>query len=130
MGADWMAPGRLYVRPDADRERVARLMVEAEHVQFDERLPADVAGAVADALRSRPEVELYVYGMREGTLDGQLDFLRGFEHVQHLSLNVNGLTGVDGLSRFTGLRSLGLQGMRKRNISIAVLEHTPRLERL
>jgi hypothetical protein len=41
----------LLVRPDARREDIDRLIADAEVVQFDEPLPAEVLEAVADALR-------------------------------------------------------------------------------
>jgi hypothetical protein len=130
MGAEWIAPGRLLVRPGARRRKVARLAAEAEVVQFDEPLPAAVSEVLADALRSRPEVELYVYGHYGRRLDGGLDFLRGFEHVQRLSLNLSGLLGVEGLARFTELRTLSVQRIAKRNVSIAAIEHAKDLRRL
>jgi hypothetical protein len=131
MGAEWIEGlPLLLVRPDARREDISRLVADAEVVQFDEPLPADVLEAVADALRIRPQVELYVYGHEGMELDGGLEFLRGFEHVERLSLNLGGLNGVDGLARFTALRSLTLQGMVKRNVSVAAIAHAPGLERL
>jgi hypothetical protein len=130
MAAEWVAPGRLLVRPDARRREVKRLVEIAEVVQFDESLPAALSEAVADALRSRPQVELYVYGHHGEALDAGLDFLRGFEFVERLSLNLNGLSGVEGLARFTALRSLSLQGIAKRNVSVAAIEQSTKLERL
>jgi len=130
MGAEWIGPGRLLVRPDARRRDIGRLVAEAEVVQFDEPLPPALSDAVAGALRSRPQVTLYVYGHYGRKLDRELGFLRGFEHVERLSLNLNGLTGVDGLARFTALQSLTLQGIAKRNVSVAAIEHAPQLRRL
>ena len=130
MGAEWIAPGRLLVRPDARRRDIARLAAKAEVVQFDEPLPASLSELVAEALRSRPQVELYVYGRYGRTLDGELDFLRGFEHVERLSLNLNGLAGVEGLARFTALRTLTLQRIAKRNVSVAAIERATELQRL
>ena len=57
-------------------------------------------------------------------------FLRGFEHVERLSLNLNGLAGVEGLARFTALRTLSLQGIAKRNVSVPAIEHATELQRL
>jgi hypothetical protein len=130
MGAEWIGPGRLLVRPDARGRDIVRLVADAEVVQFDEPLPASLSELVAEALRSRPQVELYVYGHYGRTLDGELDFLRGFEHVERLSLNLNGLAGVGGLARFTALRTLSLQGIAKRNPSVAAIEHAMELQRL
>jgi hypothetical protein len=127
---EWVSQGRLLVRPDAPADEIARLVADAETVQFEEPLPATLSRALADALRSRPHVALYVYGHERLALDGELDFLRGFEHVEHLSLNLLGLTGVEGLARFTALRGLTLQGMLKRNVSVAAIAHAPKLSRL
>jgi hypothetical protein len=130
MRTEWIEPGRLLVRPDARRRDIARLVAEAEVVQFDEPLPANLSEALAEALRSRPQVELYVYGHDGRSLDGELDFLRGFEHVERLSLNLYGLAGVEGLARFTALHTLSLQGMAKRNVSVAAIEHATELQHL
>jgi hypothetical protein len=130
VGTEWIGPGLLLVRPDADEREIAGLLADAERVQFDAPLPARLVAVLADALRSRPQVELYVYGHYGEELGRELEFLRGFEHVEHLSLNLNGLTGVDGLARFTALRSLTLQGMRKRHVSVAPAAHATGLERL
>jgi hypothetical protein len=130
MGAEWIGPGRLLVRPDARRRDIDRLVAEAEVIQFDEPLPASLSELVADVFRSRPQVELYVYGHYGRTLDGELDLLRGFEHVERLSLNLNGLAGVGGLARFTALRTLSLQGIAKRNVSVAAIEQATELQRL
>jgi hypothetical protein len=97
MGVEWIEGlPRLLVRPGARREDIDRLIGDAEVVQFQEPLPADVLEAVADALRRWPQVELYVHGHEDMRLDGGLEFLRGFEHVERLSLNLLGLNGVDG----------------------------------
>lgn len=131
IGVEWIeGMPLLLVRPDARREDIGRLVAEAEVVQFDEPLPAKVLEAVADALRRWPQVQLYVYGHYGMELDGGLEFLRGFEHVERLSLNLLGLTGVDGLARFTALRSLSLGGMVKRNVSVAAIAHASGLQRL
>jgi len=130
MGAELIGPGRLLVRPDARGRDIARLVADAEVVQFDEPLPASLSELVAEALRSRPQVELYVYGHYGRTLDGELEFLRGFEHVERLSLNLNGLAGLEGLARFPALRTLALQGIAKRNVSVAAIEHATELQRL
>jgi hypothetical protein len=130
MCAEWIGPRRLRVCAETRPRRVAGLVANADVVQFDEPLPGKLSAAIAEALRSSPQVELYVYGHYGGTLDGGLDFLDGFEHVQRLSLNLHGLTGVEGLSRFTALRSLSLEGIAKRTLSVASIEHATKLTRL
>jgi hypothetical protein len=130
MCAEWVQPGRLLVHGDSRREDLIRLVGAATVVQFNAPLPATLSDALAQALRSRPQVELYVYGHYGQTLSGELDFLRGFEHVERLSLNLNGLVGVEGLARFTSLRALTLQGMAKRNVSVAAIAHASALQRL
>ena len=129
MCADWISPGRLHVHPGSRPRRVAGLVADAHVVQFDEPLPRKLSVAIAEALRSNPQVELYVYGHHGRTLDGGLDFLDGFEGIEHLSLNLHGLTGLDGLSRFTSVRSLSLQGIAKRSLSVAPVAHATRLTR-
>jgi hypothetical protein len=130
MSAEWVLPGRLLVHPSARPGDLAPLLDEAEVVQFREPLPSALCGALAQVLRLRPDVELYVYGHYGQRLDGALEFLKGFEFIERLSLNVGGLQGLDGLERFTSLRSLTLQGMIKRNVSVAAIAGASQLEHL
>ncbi len=130
MCAEWVTEGRLLVTPDTSIRALSRLVTDAQEVQFAEPLARLTMDALAEALRSRPDVELYVYVHHGIALDADLGFLAGFEHVQRLSLNVSGLAGVDGLERFRALRTLTLQGIAKRNVDVAALEHLSALERL
>jgi hypothetical protein len=130
VSVEWVLPGRLLVHPDARPGELVPLLDEAEVVQFKEPLPSALRGALAEALRSRPHTELYVYGHHGKRLDGALEFLKGFEFIERLSLNVGGLQGLGGLERFTALRSLTLQGMIKRNPTVAAIAGAAGLERL
>jgi hypothetical protein len=130
MCAEWLAPGRLLVRPDSSPATILRLTGEAEVVQLAEPLSRPVLDSLAQAIAANPAVELYVYGHDGIELDGDLGFLNGFEQLQHLSLNVRGLQGLDGLSRLTELRALTLQGIAKRTFSVAALARVRSLERL
>src|SRR4051794_34062948 len=130
MCAEWIAPGRLLVRPDSSQATISRLMREAEVVQFAEPLPRSLLDSLAQLTVTHPAVELYVYGHEGVELDGDLAFLDGFEHLRRLSLNVRGLQGIEGLARLTELRALTLQGMAKRTFSVAALARVRSLERL
>jgi hypothetical protein len=125
----WLGGGRLLIGPDTRSSDLRRSVADADVVQFSEPLPPAIRDALADALRRRPEVELYVYGHYGQTLDGDLGFLRGFEFIERLSLNLVGLTGVDGLARFTALRALILRVARK-SVNVACLEQATALEKL
>lgn len=130
MCAEWLAPGRLLVRPDSSPATILPLADEAEVVQFAEPLPRPVLDSLAQAIAANPAVELYVYGHDGIELGGDLGFLDGFEQLQHLSLNLRGLQDLAGLSRLPGLRALTLQGIAKRTFSVAALAGVPSLERL
>ena len=105
-------------------------MVEAEHVprlQFDVPLPDAVLAAVAEVLRRHPDVELRAYGR---AVDPGLGWLSGFEHVEHLSLELWHATSFDVLARFKRLRSLGLGETKSRRPSLAFLRELKHLEQL
>jgi hypothetical protein len=93
-------------------------------------LPRELLDSLAQVTASHAAVELYVYGHHGLEVDADLSFLDGFEHLRRLSLNVDGLQGLDGLARFTNLRSLTLQGFAKRTLNVSALAHTHALERL
>ena len=57
-------------------------------MQFEEPLPEAVLAALREALAADPGIGLYVYGHYGLPVDGSLEFLRGFETLKTLSLNV------------------------------------------
>ena len=96
-------------------------------LQFDVTLPDDVLAAAADALRRHPDVALRAYGRR---VDPTLGWLDGFEHVEHLSLDLRHATSFDVLAGFRNLRSLGLGQTRSRRPALGSLRDLTQLEEL
>jgi internalin A len=122
--------GIAQLRPDTEPATIEAAVVAAPRplrLQFDVTLPDDVLAAAADALRRHPEVELRVYG-RE--VDPRLGWLSGFEHIEHLSIELWHATSFDVLARFTRLRSLGLGETNSKRPSLAFLRELPHLEDL
>jgi hypothetical protein len=93
-------------------------------LQFNEPLPAAVLAAAAAALSQHPRVVLRAYG-RE--IDPGLSWLEGFEHVEHLSLDVWHATSFDVLATFTSLRSLSLGETASQRPSLAFLRQLRQL---
>lgn len=96
-------------------------------LQFEVPLPDEVLAAAADVLRRHPDVALRVYG-RE--VDLQLEWLSGFEHIEHLSIELWYATSFDALARFTSLRTLGLGQTKSKRPSLAFLRELTHLEEL
>jgi len=96
-------------------------------LQFDVTLPDDVLAAAADALTRHPDVALRAYGRR---VDPTLAWLDGFEHVEHLSLDLWHATSFDVLAGFRKLRSLGLGQTRSRRPALGFLRDLTQLEEL
>ena len=118
------------LRPETDPAMIEAAVVESPRplrLQFDVPLPDDVLAAAADALQRHPEVALRVYG-RE--VDPGLGWLTGFEHIEHLSIELWHATSFDLLARFTGLRSLGLGETKSKRPSLGFLRELPHLEDL
>ena len=94
--------------PDTDPASIEAAVAAAPRpvtLQFDVPLPDRVLAAVAELLRRHPDVALRAYG-RE--VDPGLGWLSGFEHVEHLRLDLWHATSFDVLAAFTRLRSLAL----------------------
>ena len=116
--------------PETDPARIEAAVVAAPRpltLQFDVPLPDDVLAAVAEALWRHPEVGLRVYG-RE--VDPELGWLTGFEHIEHLSIELWHATSFDVLARFSRLRSLGLGETKSKRPSLGFLRELPQLEDL
>jgi hypothetical protein len=96
-------------------------------LQFDEPLPVDVLAAAAYAIGRHPETLLRAYGRR---IDPSLHWLSGFEHVEHLSIELWEVTSFDVLGGFTNLRSLRLGQTRSARPSLSVLGGLDQLEDL
>jgi hypothetical protein len=118
------------LRPETDPATIEAAVVASPRplrLQFDVPLPDDVLAAAADALRQHPEVELRVYG-RE--VDPELGWLQGFEHVEHLSVELWHATSFDVLALFTKLRSLRLGETKSKRPSLGFVRELPQLEDL
>ena len=96
-------------------------------MQFSEPLPSPVLHAAADALRRHPEVAFRAYGRLIST---GLAWLSGFEHIEHLALDLWQEQGFDVLGSLTRLRSLSLGETASRRPSLAFLRRLPQLNRL
>jgi hypothetical protein len=116
--------------PETDPATIEAAVVEAPRplrLQFDVPLPDDVLAAAADGLRRHPEVQLRVYG-RE--VNPSLEWLSGFEHIEHLSIELWYATSFDVLARFSKLRSLGLGETKSKRPSLGFLRELPYLDDL
>jgi hypothetical protein len=96
-------------------------------LQFDEPLPDGVLAAASDALKRHPGVKLRAYGRN---VDPGLGWLDGFEHIEHLSIELWHATSFDVLARFTALRSLALGQTKSKRPSLAFLRQLRTLEDL
>ncbi|MDX6451903.1 MAG: hypothetical protein QOH16_1952 [Gaiellaceae bacterium] len=94
-------------------------------LQFDEPLLDAVLAATADVIRRYPEVELRAYGSQ---VDPTLSWLSGFEHVEHLALDLWYAASFDRLVGFTSLRSLSLGETASKRPSLSFLRDLPQLE--
>jgi hypothetical protein len=118
------------LQPDTDPASVEPAVAAARRplrLQFDVPLPGAVLAAASDALRRHPEVGLRVYG-RE--VDPELGWLSGFEHIEHLSIDLWYATSFDLLARFTSLRFLGLGETKSKRPSLAFLRELKQLHDL
>ena len=128
-GVEWVSEGRARLRPNLAIRDVAKVVSEANTVQFDQPLPTKLMQALASAMSQRPGVALYLYGYSGwGEIDGSLALLEGFEHVRELSLGLFELQGVQGLSRFQKLQKLTVRHGTK--LDLAVLAQLPELSTL
>ena len=93
-------------------------------LQFDEPLAPAVLSATAATLKRHPEVTLRAYG-RE--VDPSLAWLHGFEHIEHLRLELWNATSFAILADFTRLRSLSLGQTASTRPSLGFLRRLPTL---
>lgn len=140
------------LRSPLTAEMLARLEPDCEVVQFSSRLTDHDFQAVAELLRTRPDVALRAFGSYDGSIS-DLEFLRYFptlrrfradalfhslttlDGLRHLPDDLESLTigqtkkqlALDGLARFTELRKLYLEGQKK---GIEVLSQLRALEDL
>ena len=118
------------LQPDTDLESIEPAVVAARRplrLQFDVPLPDAVLAAAADVLRRHPDVELRAYGRQ---VDPGLGWLSGFEHVEHLSIELWNETDFDVLAGFTSLRSLALGETKSKRPSLAFLSELEHLDDL
>lgn len=125
------------LRPDTDPASVEPAIASAAaaqvsrggrfFLQFSEPLPSPVLHAAADALRRHPGVVFRAYGRM---ISPGLTWLSGFEHIEHLALDLWQEESFDILGNFTNLRSLSLGETASRRPSLAFLRRLPQLKRL
>lgn len=94
-------------------------------LQFNEPLPASVLAATSEVLARHPDVVFRAYGR---SVEPGLDWLSGFEHIEHLVIHLWQETSFDALSGFTQLRSLSLGATASKRPSLAFLRQLLRLE--
>ncbi len=109
-----------------DAVRFAPLEPECKVIQFDQPLSPPELQKAASLVHGRPDVELYVYGIASR----DLDFLRYFEDVRRLNLQLYELEDISGLSHLGGrLEDLNF-GNTRRTFSLHFLESLPSLKKL
>jgi hypothetical protein len=109
-----------------EADRFAPLEPDCKVLQFDQPLsPAELEKAAA-LMRSRPDVELYVYG----NASRDLDFLRYFGDARRLNLHLYELEDISGFSHVRGrIEELNF-GNTRRTFSLRFLESLPALRKL
>ena len=109
-----------------DAVRFAPLEPECKVIQFDQTLSPPELQKAASLVHGRPDVGLYVYGIASR----DLDFLRYFEDVRRLNLQLYELEDISGLSHLGGrLEDLNF-GNTRRTFSLHFLESLPSLKKL
>ena len=79
-------------------DRFAPLEPECEIVQFHLPLSPLELPSAAHLMRDRPEVQLYIYG----NASKDLNFLRYFENLRRLNLQIYELEDISGLTHLNG----------------------------
>jgi hypothetical protein len=121
-------PSILELRANTDPASLVESLDDTiERAQFCEPLPQKLLEALAQALRTRPQVALRAYGM---ALDPSLAFLEPFEFVEKLFVDLWNVESFAPLGRFTQLRVLGLGETKSSKPSLRFLESTPLIEEL
>lgn len=118
------------LRPETDPASIEPAVAAAPRplrLQFDVPLPDGVLAAAAEALRRHPDVALRAYGRG---VDPGLGWLSGFEHVEHLSIELWHATSFDVLAGFTRLRSLSLGETKSKRPSLGFLRELKALDDL
>ena len=106
--------------------RFAPLEPECKVIQFGQPLSQNELQIAGSLIHGRPDVELYVYG----NASRDLDFLRYFEDVRRLNLQLYELEDISGLSHLRGrLEDLNF-GKTRRTFSLRFLESLPTLKKL
>ncbi len=120
---DWF-PSILTVHPRLSEG--FRISPEVESVQFKEALNKTDYAVLANALRSRPEIRLRVYG--EGLT--HLDFLKHFSDLRKLQIDLWFLTDLTGLQAVRELDEFIFGRTKTRSHSLEVLGRFPTLRSL
>ena len=97
-----------------------------ETIQISAPLSESDLAELQEASRHYPEKPLSVSGHDD--FEGDLEWLRGFEHVQNLFIHVYEATSFEVLSGFINLRRLDLGRTRSAKPSLAFLANCPELE--
>lgn len=98
-----------------------------EAVGLDDVPPAETLSTLADALRVHPTTRLHVNGSK---FQGDLDWLDGFSHIEHLVIAAYYVTSYDVLSQFDRLKTLALGDTQKTGLSLEPLRGMVRLRDL
>lgn len=101
------------------------LVRRASRIQIGQPLPASYLDAVKIASRNFPDRGLTVFG---DSFSGDLEGLRGFEHIRDLIVLLQGATSFEVLSGFTRLRSLVIGRTRSTRPSMDFLANCAELE--
>jgi len=107
-------------------DRFAPLEPECEVVQFSQPLSPSELQNAAKLMRDRPEVQLYVYGLASR----DLNFLRSFENLRRLNLQLYELEDLSGLSHLGGCLEQFTFGPTRQTFRLGFLERLPRLTEL
>jgi hypothetical protein len=107
-------------------DRFAPLETECEVVQFHRPLSPPELQRAAKLMRDRPDVELYVYG----NASKDLNFLRYFENLRRLNLQIYELEDISGLPHLSGCLEQFIFGNTRRTFRLRFLETLPGLSKL
>jgi len=106
------SPEWLVIQPPPAFAMLGSLDPKCGAVDVRTRLPDDDFARLAEAMRSRPDVMLFISEDYDDTI-GDLEFLRYFPWLDRLSVSALSLQSLAGLRHLTHVRDLHLNGARR-----------------
>jgi len=111
----------------AEPKDVIQIVRDRAEIDVWQPLPKETLDALRTATEEFPEKPMRFI---DRAVDPDLQTLRGFEHLQVLSIQSSLPTTFDVLAGFTSLRRLGLADTRSKSVSLSFLENCVELRDL